>query len=662
MWRGDPMDTFNFTLKVRGPFLTTGVGVQRIGLDAVQARDGQGCPIIRGTHVKGRLRFAILQLMLAYDSAIYGLDATLIEKKDERITSWEICLGTLFGNPDSSPSPVIFNDLSMVETQPLSKARRIAISRDTQTVQEGALAFLETSSPGRESAWKGEILLPSEGVGLLTLEDLRSLLAYGFLWLEDLGALNNVGWGKIVSREMPPPATSIKELADKVQKLAIKESTRTVPTFSADPPCCGDTVRTGLAMRLRSPLLVADHSTKGNFFQGRDDIPGSVIKRALADALLAALGRPAGGMVDTGLLKTTGADEYKDLINGFSGLTVRFALPAYPPSLQKGGDIYPPVGRPRVLPITAFAYKGWNRKDDGGPWDILAGELQRDDFLATFKGRRVALKCDAEALSGWQQDPAGPLFAPNHFIHTRTAVAPFTLAAEEGRLFSYRAVNNIYLEDGQSFDQVFLTEFVYPRQEAVTKQLLNLLGMVIGVGKASRHGLGKVDFEEVTIKEDDWKKRLDAFNSGPAACPGQFLVPIMLATEAVLLRPFAGSINADLTASYEESWRAVLGSDVNVVRFYAQHKLRGIRKGREGVPPVVLTEAGSVFVLAFPKEHKKDVEEALAPFATWGVEIPGHVKAIEERWGFFCPYRRTNGYGEIVVCHPIHTDGVCDEE
>ncbi len=645
------MQRLQVKLKIRGPVLTAGVGSKRIGVDVNQLRNGLNNPIISGTHIKGRLKFSILQILLAFDGGIYAFPSVNVEEKDKINKQWMSRLEHIFGAPDEYSSPVTVQDFILLNEQIFPIKNRIAILRDTGIVKEGALAFLEGGKQGREFHFSGTILLPPRGSGGLNLEELKNLIIYGFLWLDCIGSQNTIGWGKVIGREIENPTVSLETLADKLKSFDYITSVES-PLDYAEEKSIIEWKSIGLVIKLKSPLLVSDHSPKGNFFEGRNDVPGSVLKRAMADQLLLELGIQPGQWINEELIEGLNGKDYNELIKGMSSIFIRFAFPINPCIF----DMTKEVDRPVPLPLTSFVYKGWESVQ-GEPWDILVKDIQNKGYLTRIHEKRIVFKSDTPSLNGWLTGYGGDLFAPQHFIHTRTAIDNITLASEEAKLFSYRAVSDIYQkENGEKYQQVYLSEIVFPKSEDLKKQILQILNKIRAIGKASRHGLGQVEFIEVEMKRYNWKARLGTFND--LIKDDKLLVPIMLATEAVLLEPFKVQLDSNLKDMYENTWKNIFGQQIRLRTFYVQHKLRGIRKGKQGVPPVVLTDAGSVFVLEMDKDKQTDAEAILSRLSNFGVEINSYLLKIDEVWKSFCPYRRTNGYGEVVICHPIHLEGV----
>lgn len=646
------MERLDIRLKIRGPVLTAGVGTRKIGIDVNQLKNGADRPIISGTHIKGRLKFSILQMLLSHDNFIYGIPSVNVEEKDKIVKFWGSQLEPIFGAPDKYPSPVTVEDFILQDETPFSISHRIAILRDTGTVREGALAFIEGANSGQELTWKGSVLIPKNGTGGLHFEELKDLIIYGFLWLDSIGRQNNIGWGNIIGREIAKPSIPFENIVNKVKNISntLKRSSESYMPININE---NEIDSIGIAIKLKSPLLVSDHSTKTNFFEGRDDIPGSVLKRAMADCLLAELGKLPGGWIKEDLINVPDENEYDELIKNFSSIFIRFAFPVNPCNLRDAQLKTVETKRPVPLPLTTFVYKGW-KPEHGGPWDILIMDLKDDKrFLTHITGKRIIFKSDA-GLKGWQIGGSGELFTPQHFIHTKTAIDNFTLASEEAKLFSYRAMSEVYNEAHQTL----VSEIIFPKSEKQRQQILKILSKIISIGKSSRHGLGQIEINEIKLVRDNWQERLNQFNS--QINDKKFLIPIMLTTETVLLEPFKVQLNSDLKEMYEKAWKTIFGDKAGLRKFYVHHKIRGVRKGKGGVPPVVLTDAGSVFVLEIDKDEQKNknIETVLEKISTFGVEIDDYLETIDTKWDAFCPYRRTNGYGEVVICHPIHLGGV----
>ncbi|MBI4652488.1 hypothetical protein HY745_14670 [Candidatus Desantisbacteria bacterium] len=631
------MEQLKINIKIRCPILTAGVGVSQIGIDINQLKNSAGNPIISGTHIKGRLKFAILQILLAYDDDIYTIPSINIEEKGKRIDFWISRLEIIFGSPDKLPSSIIIDDFALQTGIPFSINHRIAISRDTGTAKEGALVFMEGAKFGQECDWIGTIQLPQNGICELSFEELKSLIIYGFLWFDSIGTQNNIGWGKIIGKKIEKPAFNLDVIVGKIKTIN-PTINKVEPEYKVNISSEWDSF--GIKIELRSPLLIAEHSTKNNFFEGRDDIPGSVIKRAIADYLLLELGKQPGDWINEKLVNAPKGEEYSEIIKEFSSVLIRFAFPINP-DIEK-------IERPFPLPITSFAYKGWQYSENDVPRDILINDLLDNIYLTHIKGNRIEFKCDNNSLNGWRTMDDESIFIPQHFIHTRTAINNFTLASEDAKLFSYKAISNM----NNNKQQIYIGEVIFPKSEPLKNQIKNILSKVNTIGKASRHGLGKIEIKEISFEKDNWEVRLSEFNK--IIKNDKFLVPIMLVTEAILLEPFNVQLNSDLKQMYEITWKKIFGENIVLKTFYVNHKLRGIRKSRYGVPPVILTNAGSVFLLEIDKKEQNKIKEIFLS----GIEVSAYLDSIDKKWNSFCPYRRTNGYGEVIICHPIHLKGV----
>jgi len=670
--------SLRFTIRIttQGPFLTAGEGAAALGVDVSRARDACGKPVIPGSHVAGRLREALVRLwLLAHPPSVEtaqgaGRDDPGQELAFRERAAWSLGddqAGKLFGRAASGPrstgspglpSRLRFSRFRRVEagTTPakLPLLHRIGMDRTRRTAQDQALAFLDAGAHGMTETWEGtvEADLPAGDRGyleVLLLACLHDLRAFG-----SLGSQRSIGMGRIREVSLrsgtgePGENRSVLDVdrlasgLDWLGKLAEGPGSghsRTAATQGSFDAMTRFRVR----VRLCSPLVVGDYNPSDNLFETRDDIPGSVLKRALADLWLADQGRSA----DNGWVGDP----------GFDAIQVRFGFPVADADQ---------ADRPWPYPFTTYAWKNWRwPEDDPGakpPGDVLREDAARKGAsFQTHSGEsRRQFATDVECLSGWAPGGKGATFRPDHVLISRTAIDPLRQGSAESMLFSYRAVaesRRILASDGgESWEpQRYLFEVRCPESLKVTVR--QLLTRVTALGKGWRRGFGEVKVEAV-----------DELDPSPVpAGPGN-IVPVMLATEALLLPPDLGiPVGSPLQDRYRQAWCSVLhrlsvpGTDamdgiLHVDGVYVGHRLRGAvtASGPNQGPPILLTRAGSVFLLRFEGLEETVLQELLRRLEDRGAEIPGHLDRVEQRWGCFCPYRASNGYGEVVLFHPVH--------
>jgi hypothetical protein len=538
------------------------------------------------------------------------------------------------------------------------------------------LAFQEAGEHGAEETWQGFIEI--EGFGSSDQGHLDVLL---WACLQDMQAFANlgsgrgIGFGKIqrveISRNGNEPVAAqkldaIEKALQWVRDCATSQAAR--PTVKPCVPSLADLSASFLVrVTLKSPLVVADYRPLDNLFETRDDIPGSVLKRALAD-----LWPDPSGDVRAG-----------NFVNDpdFDAIQVRFGFPVADQNEAL---------RPWPYPLTTYAYKGWGWGDAAGtrlPADTLIQDLLKKPRTVTAndrgeKTKRRLFQPDLDALQGWAPGGRGATFRPDHVLISRTAIDPFRQGAAQAQLFSLRAVAEKHLrrcDDGtmvrdasgrpEFVPQVYLFEIRCP--ENTRDKVEKCLAAVRHLGKATRRGFGEVEVSVQPMERppsDGLRERLQKFWEATGSNPHR-LVPVMLATEALLLPPGKYCrVGQGVKDQYQEVWQKVLarlpgaGNSVKVTveALYVRHRLRGgvTASGENNGPPVLLTDPGSVFVLRFDGIEDDRLFPLLSNLERYGAEVPEHVNTVQEAWGCFCPYRALNGYGEVVVCHPIHVQTV----
>ncbi len=660
------MTTLHVTLVTEGPVLSAGLGADLVGLDATMRRDGAERAVLPGSHIRGRVREALGELL----ATLEGIDDPVtVEGK----------LAPLFGGAPGvdgggPASALLFGDLteggtsaaqtrSAVLTEealdPRKKRGRrraetrthVAIDRHSGTARKANLGFVEAGAQGTRRTWQGTVSTPAGGVAGLTEAELCSLIAWGLRLAGAVGRNTMSGWGRVVDVKVGTGADGgvAKLDADRLVPLLMQIGEAAAPTPVAWPARTPAAVADpglqplDIAIVLHSPLLVSDGGAVANVFEGRTDIPGSVIRRGLADALLHAAGRRRGGWVDGSLAEDLPAD-LRPLAGVFGALRSSFG---FAPTPDVAGQVDAPVRAP------------W-------PASVVI-----DDNKGTCLLRQLADgQADPRLLKHWVADK-GPATHCRQDHVRRTLLANVakdrrTGAGAEGQLF----VNRVASDTWQVGDQLERARFyarLWAPADAITA-LRALLPHVEALGKSIGRGLGRVQIYElppeasaIPVEHDGWKARLKTWNDGRS---GPTEVPVTLVTEALLLDAagwLGGAplvIGTELTDAYTDAWRAVTGIDtLQIAWFSASHRLRGAvtARGRAALPPLVTTLPGSSFLLRVPGMDVAEVAERLDGAANRGIERTGLVKAAEERWKRIVPYQSASGYGQILLAHPIHT-------
>lgn len=704
------MSRHTLTLTFFGPVATSGEQIASPLVDRPMVRDALGRPVLPGSHVKGRLREAVEQVASLTDAAefVERLAAHLFgdARRPGRVTVDDLVLqGETAGDePDETggsgdPLPPLTAAHLQARWQSPSAdfaaLPQVALDRRHGRALDRALAFREGPGFGRETRWQGAVTLPDGGLSPLSAAQVEAVVLAALRWLDGVGAENQTGWGWIAAKQWEGtdlPEVDAEALGGALSAAATLPEVTLFDTEDAPgpeeglppaipaPECSAGYRWLEVAAVLHGPLLVAEHQASDNFLESADHLPGSVLKRALADLLLAAAGADRNGWIDPGQ-----SDQYRGyqaLAAAFDGLQVRHGLPVDPGWAEARLADSSPLDRPLVVPWTALAQKGapgvvgdallpyatetWTEHGAGRP-TLWFERSEVPDYLCSGERRPVSLR---------------------RFHRTRTATSRTLRAAEQSALFTHRALHPLARQtpgpEGELTGQrqLFVFALGVPAGEDTERALQQLraaLGQIRHLGKGVSAGYGAV--------------RLFALHSGPApkaaaqeratawainaagAALGDAL-PVTLNSDALLLDPDAleGDYGADLTPHYTEAWNALVRRALTPQEqaswdaagglslhpragLFARQVLRGGRtaRGPLAAAPVVLTRAGSTFLLVPNSEAARPLlKEALLTLAERGVERPELIQTVETRWGRLCPYRASNGYGEIVLCHPNH--------
>lgn len=240
-------------LELESPFLSRGLTAAGFGIDMAQARDADGKVVLPGDMILGNLR-----------QAVRDLDAP------DTIALLEDLFGRQSDDEDSNAprrGHIVIADLvaQTLEPDQGGAMTRVKIDDATGSVAHGALAVVELPYPlGQRVQFKGEVLFWAEPGKLdAVLSGLRDALAL----IPAVGALKSVGFGWVVSVSLDQPSAT--DLAPPMPRLGVDG-------------------RVELTLHLDRPFLVDAERLAQNVFQGREVIPGAVLKGALATRLARA--------------------------------------------------------------------------------------------------------------------------------------------------------------------------------------------------------------------------------------------------------------------------------------------------------------------------------------------------------------------------------------
>jgi hypothetical protein len=577
-------------LRLRSPFLSQGLGQVRLGVDASFARAPGGDRLtIPGTLLRGLLRHILMDI--ADETGGTAVD-------DAAIGRWLGRESDPAGQARDAPWRGLVQVEDLVcdaEPDPEASLTRIAVDRETGSVRAGHLQVIELPFPvGREVEFHGLVRFAGDGADAVAFE---RTLKLALDLLPAVGAFRSAGFGRVAT-------------------VSLADETPAPRAPGAAAPFAGWTSAL-LVLRFLDPFCVNAETPDGNIFLSADEVPGAVIKGALAQRLAADPGwqrdvAPHLHALGIGHAHVTCWDDWVE-----SGVT--------------------PAPRPRAAPLSLVA------GDKGDPLhDMLAGAppwMAPPRFQIDWKGK------DLERLPEHLRRRE-----LRHEARTRTAVHPEHGGPDPARLFSVHA---ILPED----DLRWVARLWQGGAPAASFAVLlaHLDGLVLnGIGKTKARAALAVRPEA----------QLEA-----AVAYGPDRYALCLETPALLHDLAVLRAAASLEASYACYWAQASQGALALVpgRFFARQRLVGrylairypppaLRPGWRPPPnpaqtpyePYLLTEPGSVFLL-----NAMDTARAPRVVAHWlerGLPLPASL-APTATWEN-CPFLPAAGYGAVRCARP----------
>lgn len=599
--------TLDIRLTLAGPVMTQATEPGAAGFDTACARTPDRRHfVLPGTLIKGRLRAAWRDLARAAPGDFLP-----------DIPGW---LGEASGNDERDALPVEprrgrirVTDFTCAASEHSAARCRIQVDEHRGSVVAGALQVIETPfGPGQTAEFRGTI-------GYLAADEaeaarIRHTVAAGLRWAPAYGGLQSLGFGRLLSVDVAPTERRLP--------VAVAELTET------------DVVT--LLLRFDSPFCVARLQPDGNLFESDEVIPGGALKGCLARTWRMALGLAPDGPIDH---KIGDLDrEHAELAAQFHLLGFSHAFPAADPDPK--GALRRPVYPPRSL-VKAL------REGRDELRDIAACEQP-----VLLFGAAPAFSVDWKSSTEMRRDLFGwPRLRRE--LRVRTAIDPDKGKAADSQLFAYEMV----VPDGRPWlARVDLTGVPLEQRRAVAGQLAGVLALGLrGLGKTDAHAA-----VEVRSGESVQDVVEDGRHSGS-------VVIVTLQSPAILCdlrRLNEQSGDAELHAAYAAAWDGLSGGTLRLERFYAAQSLAGGRylhrrfRGAGAYEPWLLTEAGSVFVLAKTGDATPCVNEWRRrglPLPGWAVEAFAGDGLRGDDWRR-CPYQRENGYGSVAIDLAVHRD------
>lgn len=599
------MKTLRVEIDIKGPVLTAGLSTPAYGVDTGFQRDLADRFIFPGTLIKGIVVHKLREISAAAPAHL----------PEEKCNRW-FGRATDDARESKSPTPaalepcrgiVRFGDFRL-DAAESKRLTRIAVDIETGSVARGMLQVLETPvGYGEKAIFCGDLMIAGDddeagevGNWVRTALELESAI----------GSAKSAGFGHIENIRVQP-----------VQKAGAAARVASDPAASSGDPV-------GYALEFDEPLLVASQAISGNLFKSSEEIPGGVVKGALARAIemerrMGALGEALDRMI------------------------IRHAKPA---RLADNGT--PRPLRPHCVPLSIFSIVDLttgetsdilDAAESGNDPEEYAGQLLTSiAFPPDWKNREHA------RLSVLEQQGHTAEF--EHDVRTRTAINPEQGTAATSQLFSRIALNpqgHVWLGDIARGDA----------DPAAFAEILDIMARGLpGIGKTG------------ATAAVGWFKpepRTAAPLAQPA--PGRRRWRIALETDALLHGPDAVFTHAGvgpeerLAAQYRDyiahAIAERLGSGGAIepgelgLRFFARQRwvggyqaLRFPTKRKGHYYPHLVTEAGSVFVLDGPETATAAIES----FVTRGLPLPAGVPPAD--WEYKrSPFVPQNGYGEVSI-------------
>lgn len=606
-----------FTLKA--PIISSGGGDVSRGLNRVFYRNAEGKLALQGSHVKGKLREAMREL----------IDINAIK---------DVNLDELFGkeNTDGYYLPerggLQFTDFlldNQDEKQSKESLIRVSINTQTGTSKENFLQVLEKIvQPGSRTIWKGKIRLfaPDKNVA----QSLADMLILGLKWMTALGGAKGSGYG------------SLKQVSASLELYKPSIIPKPVSPLNRD---------LGLFFQFDDELFIGGVTKKISYAESQQVISGAVIKGSLARFLNQVCGTNSLTTPINGNNRSV-YQQFPSLAECFSDLHFSHAFPALPNALER------PVPVPYSIIKVSDGFEDVARKNE----PILDEKEKAPSFQIDWK----------EKDHGYMQRSFG--WAECEILNkTRTAIDMQTRRAKEDKLYTFQYLTpytytsrstSTNINTNKKRDKVRWVSNLHFPQLDVTKQqqITNEFYQIVKLGWCS---LGKRD-ARFTLDVGQGRPSAKIESSPDLIKDG--LTIISLKTDALLFDGLTVALkrdNINLSDIYNGYWRYVTNQSCELVRFFARQKLMGgylAKRYRLGSKtskyyPFVLTEAGSVFVLKAndPTVASKYLQKLKEDGLPLPHDVLERVPTDKEPWEV-CPFVPENGYGEININLTCHWD------
>jgi|GEM_PF-1375162 len=379
-------------------------------------------------------------------------------------------------------------------------------------------------------------------------------------------------------------------------------------------------IRLELTIEAEEPLILANKHAAGNIVHTLDYIAGSAVRGAFAARYISLKG-------------LSGKDEFTQF---FSSNEVRFGN-LYPES--EGGFVLP-------LPISAKTckgYKGFKNDDPSkeihGVSDYLLQEMPESCFF-----------CNAPL----ETYPCFYEFAPDNYNYCKkvevgkrfsvhSEIEDKTKRSNEGILYTLEHINE---------EETFVGNIIFS-QESLYESFKNLFfssGTEISfkIGQACSRGMGKVivtnfsrsDSSLFAISKATVEERVKAFNEGNLA-NNEIKFSLTLFSDAIICDKFLRYLTTIPEWLVEGELNLPSGR-IERINAFAAYKMLSGWNAAIGLPKEneIAINKGSSFLYTFMGRGEEDNRKL--------------IQALEELENRGIGFRRNEGFGEIIVCDPVH--------
>lgn len=617
--------TLNIRLKLQGPILTHSTAPGASKLSSPFARNSQGQYYIAGSLVKGRLREAWTELesaagqflqtrcgltmeqLLGSGSGNQQNNSTSIEPRRGRL-HFEHFVDHSKGAATSSQGPVRY---------------RIKLDEGRGSVSKGSYQVIEAPyATGEEASFIGQVHFRTRDAS--DVKKISDCIQIGLRWITNLGANCNVGFGRLLDAQI----TDVQQSTD-VQPAPVTAT-------GAD--------KLELEITPQSPFCISRRRVADNLFESEIVIPGAVLKGSVANSWRTLLGDDPNGEINAGYDPSR-----PELCEHFHLIRFTHALPT-----QAGQQ-----SRPVTAPLSLI--KAHDKLYDAARFNkpILICKQNTPN-----QSEWAAPEFAVDWKDDWGRANVSPLFGwanPKHEIRVRTAIDPTRRKARDEQLFAYEMIVPDDVVWHSSVDLSAITDL--DARRIVEDQLRGLLARGL-------RALGKTKAQaDVSIQASGTTPPICVSNCAPLIDP-QTEEPFWIVTfqtPAILCDPQEVN-NGDLCEAYRLAWDQLSTSKIQLKHFFGQQSLSGgyylyrrFMKPDEYYP-YLLTDPGSVFVLAAAKGKGSEAQACISDWLEHGLPLPSWAVKRYERnslpgndWRN-CPYLREGGYGEIAVNLAMHTN------